>query len=128
MTKLVVNGATCVCSYGSSSATLSVSSATVEGASNDLVTVQDYTAYENVPGFSMCSSLSNPSVSSATSAASGVLTPQSCTPQLSSPWSPGSTAVKIGDDAVLLATDTLSCSYGGVISIADAGQKTVENG
>jgi Domain of unknown function (DUF4280) len=79
---------------------------------------------ENVPAFGMCTTVSNPEVASATSAALGVLTPQACQPVLT-PWSPGSTEVTVDGQPALDDASTCSCSWGGVISVSDAGQVEV---
>ena len=73
----------------------------------------------------MCQSLSNPTVSSATSAAMGVLTPMPCVPVISSPWSPGSSQVKVGGIAALTDNSKCMCSYGGNISITSPGNTMV---
>ena len=75
--------------------------------------------------FGMCQSLSNPTVSSATSAAMGVLTPMPCVPVISSPWSPGSSQVKVGGIAALTDNSKCMCSYGGNISITSPGNTMV---
>ena len=64
-------------------------------------------------------------VSSATSAAMGVLTPMPCVPVISSPWSPGSSQVKVGGIAALTDNSKCMCSYGGNISITSPGNTMV---
>ena len=89
-------------------------------------TVQDHVPMLNIMPFGMCISPSNPQVAAATAAALGVLTPQPCMPATATPWAPGAVTVEINN---LVALDNLSicnCMWGGVISIVDAGQQTVE--
>jgi hypothetical protein len=85
------------------------------------VGVVNDTAAANVPPFGMCQSLSNPQVASATSAASGTLTPQPCQPVLS-PWSPGSARVTIAQVSALDESCQCTCTWGGVVTVSAAGQ------
>jgi Domain of unknown function (DUF4280) len=78
----------------------------------------------NVPPFGLCQSPSNPQVAAATAAAQGTLTPQPCMPVLS-PWAPGSAEVTIGDVAALDGSSQCSCTWAGVITVADAGQTSM---
>ncbi len=109
------------CSFGAGAATLTVlpdAQVLVEG--NPVATIQDSAATVNIPLFGMCSSLSNPAVASATSAASGVLTPQPCTPQ-PVPWTPGVPLVLVAGNPVVNQTCTTTCALGGAITITKAG-------
>ncbi len=123
----VVNGAELACTFGSSPSSLVVLPLNRTRASNQPeATVQDYVPMMNVMPFGMCMSPSNPQVAAATAAAMGVLTPQPCLPATSSPWSPGAMTVRIAN---LVALDNISmctCMWGGVVTITDAGQETVE--
>lgn len=123
MGNLVCSGATMQCSMGSSPATFTASGTTPSaGAPAGVVTD---TAASAIPSFGMCQSLANPQVASATSAASGVLTPQPCLPLISAPWTPGSTNVTISEIAALDDSSECACSWGGSISITSAGQTDV---
>jgi len=118
---LVTATATATCSFGVAPSTLNVLPATqvlVEG--KPVATIKDSAGMVNVPPFGMCSSLANPAVASATSAAMGVLTPQPCTP-LPTPWTPGVPLVTAGGTPVVNATCTTTCSFGGVITITNPG-------
>ena len=119
MPDLVVTGATLKCSFGTDPADFDASSADVEagGAAGAIDDVDD----SDVPSFSLCTSLANPQVASATSAAGGTLTPQTCVPVLS-PWTPGSPSVTVDGVAALDASSTCACAWGGVISVDSAGQ------
>ena len=77
-------------------------------------TIQDFAPNVNIMPFGMCTTLSNPQVAAATSAALGVLTPQPCIPVTTSPWSPGSATVQINGAPALTATSMCQCAWGGV--------------
>lgn len=79
----------------------------------------------NVPPFGMCSSPSNPTVSAATAAALGVLTPMPCVPVTPAPWVPGAPTVMIGNMPALDSNSKLMCTWGGVIQIVNPGGTTV---
>jgi Domain of unknown function (DUF4280) len=119
MPKVVCTGATLQCSFGTTPATFAASG-TQALAGSPAGVVTDVAA-ANVPPFGLCMSLSNPQVSSATSAASGVLSPQPCLPVLS-PWTPGSAQVTIGEVAALDDSSQCSCTWGGVVTVSAAGQ------
>jgi hypothetical protein len=95
---------------------------TVLGAQRACASVADHVPMVNVTSFGMCRSLANPVVASATSAASGVLTPMPCVPATPSPWVPGSTTVLLAGMPTLCDSATLSCLWAGTISIVQAGQ------
>jgi hypothetical protein len=116
------SGAALQCSFGTAPATFAASGVQVDATAPAGV-VSDV-APSNVPPFAMCTSLSNPQVAAATSAASGVLTPQPCVPVLS-PWAPGSSKVTIGGVAALDDSSQCNCSWGGVITVNSAGQTSV---
>jgi hypothetical protein len=114
---LLTATATVTCSFGMAPSTLNVlpaSQVLVEG--KPVATISDSAAMVNLPPFGMCTSLANPAVASATTAAQGVLTPQPCTP-VPSPWTPGVPLVTAGGKPVANATCTCTCSFGGAITI-----------
>jgi hypothetical protein len=118
MPNLVCTGATLQCSFGTTPATFAASGTqTLAGGAAGVV---NDTAAANVPPFGMCQSLSNPQVASATSA-SGTLTPQPCQPVLS-PWSPGSAQVTVAEVSALDDSSQCTCTWGGVVTVSDAGQ------
>ena len=123
MPSMVTAGAALTCSMGTLPTTLAVAPTGVS-ATAPIATVMDF-APANVPPFGMCLSLANPAVAAATSAASGVLTPQPCTPALASPWAPGSLTAAQGGAPCLLATSKCACTFAGVISITTPGQLLV---
>jgi hypothetical protein len=56
----------------------------------------------------------------------GVLTPQPCLPATSSPWSPGAAPVQIANKVALDNASMCNCMWGGVITITDPGEQTVQ--
>ncbi len=86
--------------------------------------IMDHVPMVNVMPFGMCTSIANPTVASATSAALGVLTPMPCIPVTPSPWAPGAPTVLLANQPALDDTSKLACNWGGVISVAFAGQAT----
>lgn len=86
-----------------------------------VATVMDYIP-ANIITFGMCNLIANPQVASLTSAALGVLTPAPCVPVITSPWSPGSSKLKIKGMKALTKSCKAQCTYGGSITIESAGQ------
>lgn len=126
MAILVCNGATLQCSFGMAPGTLTITPENrVNGGQVPAATVMDYVPMKNIMPFGMCTTLSNPQVAAATAAAQGVLTPQPCIPVTTAPWTPGSPTVMIGGRMALHNTCTLTCAWGGVITIVNPGQQTV---
>ena len=80
----------------------------------------------NIPPFGMCMSLSNPTVAAATAAALGVLTPMPCVPVPVGPWKPGAAKTLIGNMPALTSPSLCNCSWGGVITITEPGQVSVQ--
>jgi hypothetical protein len=117
--KLVLLGATLKCSQGTQPSSLALSTHGTSGGEVPMATVNDYVPMTNVMPFGMCQTQANPQVASATAAAMGVLTPQPCVPELTSPWSPGSSVVTVGDVKALTDDSTCSCTWTGSISVSD---------
>jgi hypothetical protein len=119
---LVVSNAVLACSFGAAPGKLTAlpnPQVLVEG--QPAAVISDIKAIPNVAPFGMCSSLGNPAVETATKAAQGVLTPQPCTPMLSTPWTPGVPLVLVGGQAAVNAPCSSVCSYGGKISVTTPG-------
>jgi hypothetical protein len=126
MAQLVTNSATIMCSFGMAPGQLTVLPINRVNASKlPAATTMENKPMVNVAPFGMCTTLSNPQVAAATSAAMGVLTPQPCVPVTTSPWTPGSPTVMIGNQPALNNSCQLMCMWGGVITISNAGQQTV---
>lgn len=116
----VVQGALCQCSFGLAPASLNV-------LPTSLVQIENMPAADitcctpvNIPTFGMCTSLANPEVAAATSAALGVLTPMPCVPALT-PWVPGSATTLVGGQPALTMGSTSVCGFGGEIQILNPG-------
>ncbi|MEH1778446.1 MAG: DUF4280 domain-containing protein [Nostoc sp.] len=88
-------------------------------------TIMDFAPGANILPFGMCTSLTNPMVAAATTAALGVLTPMPCIPMIVSPWKPGAIKVKINNFPALPNTAICNCAWGGVVKINYAGQMKV---
>ncbi len=126
MAQQVVMGAQLMCSFGVAPSALVVTPENVTNANKvPAATIMDNVPMKNIMPFGMCTTLSNPQVAAATSAALGVLTPQPCIPVTSAPWAPGSPTVMIKNKPALNNTCKLMCNWGGVISVVKAGQATV---
>lgn len=127
MSQLVCMGAMLQCSFGvapSSLVVLPTNKAVAGGP--PAATIMDHIPMTNIMPFGMCSSLANPTVAAATSAALGVLTPMPCIPATAAPWAPGSATVMIGNMPALNSTSKCMCNWAGVISIVSPGQVTTE--
>lgn len=116
----VVEGAMVQCSFGLAPASLVVLPASRVMATG--VPAADVTCSTpaNIPTFGMCTSLANPEVATATSAALGVLTPMPCVPVLT-PWVPGSATTMLGGKPSLVFGSSCTCAYGGVVEILNPG-------
>ncbi len=114
------------CSFGAAPATFAATpAATALAGGPQAGTVADIVPFLNIPAFGMCSSLANPTVAAATAAALGALTPMPCIPATVAPWVPGSMQTQIQNMPALHDGCSLSCMWGGMISISFAGQATV---
>lgn len=122
MSMLVANGATMMCSFGMAPSTLVVSPASRVLSGTPAANIGDCIPNTNIMPFGMCSSMANPTVAAATSAAAGVLTPQPCVPVIAGTWVPGSPTVLIGGKPALNQTCKCMCAYAGVIQIMNPGQ------
>lgn len=122
----VVEGALVQCSFGMAPASLVVLPASQVMIESRPAADITCSTVANIPTFGMCTSLANPEVASATSAALGVLTPMPCVPVLM-PWVPGSPTTMLGGKPALVAGSTCTCAYGGVVQILSPGTtKTLE--
>jgi hypothetical protein len=119
---LVVSNAVLACSFGASPGKLTAlpnPQVMVEG--QPAAVIADIKAIPNVAPFGMCSSLGNPAVEAATKAAQGVLTPQPCTPVLTSPWAPGVPLVLVAGQPAVNSPCTAVCSFGGKVTVTSPG-------
>jgi hypothetical protein len=126
MAQQVVNGALLQCTFGVAPSTFMVLPKNRVNCCNmPAANIMDYIPLTNIMPFGMCTTVSNPQVAAATSAALGVLTPVPCIPVVPAPWVPGAATVLIGNMPALDNISTCTCTWGGVITITSAGQVTV---
>lgn len=124
----VCSGATLKCSFGALPSVLNV----IPKGPPTLVTgplaatVMDYAPMVNILPFGLCSAPSNPTVIAATAAALGVFTPMPCIPVTPAPWVPGAVTVLINNSPALNNSSKCICTWGGVITVVNAGQFTVQ--
>lgn len=112
MSAFVTEGAVITCPMGAAPANLKVTSQSkVLYDGKPVATIQDASA-ANVGSFGMCSSLANPQVASATAAALGVLTPQSCTFSSAGSWIPEQTKVCADGKPCLTTGAQVFCTTG----------------
>jgi Domain of unknown function (DUF4280) len=122
----VTTGGTLQCSFGAAPSTMQVLPVgRIMMGGVPAATIMDHIPIANIPPFGMCSSIANPTVASATTAAAGVLTPMPCVPATPAPWVPGAATVMIGGMPALDNTCKLMCLWAGVIQIVNPGQTTV---
>lgn len=125
MPQHVCNGATLMCSFGLAPGQLTVLPVNrVMTSSQPAGNIMDHKSIVNIGSFGVCTSLANPAVAAATSAALGVLTPQPCIPVTVTPWVPGAATVMLTNQPSLDNTCTLNCMWGGVIQVTVPGQFT----
>lgn len=125
MAQQVCMGAMMSCSFGAAPSSLVVLPQNRVVTSNmPAANIMDNIPMVNILPFAMCSSLANPTVAVATTAALGVLTPMPCIPVTVTPWAPGSPTVMIANMPALNNSCMLNCMWGGVITISNAGQTT----
>ena len=121
----VVNGAMLQCSFGLAPSTLVVLPVNRTLSGNmPAANIMDHVPMLNIMPFGMCSSIANPTVAAATTAALGVLTPMPCVPATPAPWVPGAPTVLIANMPALNNTSKCMCIWAGVISVANPGQMT----
>lgn len=124
----VVAGALLQCSFGAAPSSLVVvpKGPPVMAGGPLAANIMDYAPLVNILPFGMCSSLANPAVASATTAALGVLTPMPCVPVIPAPWVPGVPTVLLNNFPTLNNSSKCFCAWGGVISITSPGQFIVQ--
>ena len=121
----VCSGAVLQCSFGLAPSSLMVLPVNQTFTSYmPAANIMDHVPIVNILPFGACTSLANPTVAAATSAAMGVLTPMPCIPATAAPWVPGAPTVLLGNMPALDDTSKLMCTWGGVISVAFPGQVT----
>ena len=124
MPKQVCTGAKLLCPFGSSTSMFNATPRPVLTSNMPAGTIMDHVPLVNIMPFGVCYSLANPTVSAATTAALGVLTPMPCVPATPSPWVPGAINVLISNQPALDNTSKLACLWSGVIMVVTPGQTT----
>jgi hypothetical protein len=125
-------GAMLQCSFGMAPSALVVTPENKVLNTTPAANIMDHKPIKNIISFGMCTTQSNPAVAAATTAATtaalGVYTPTPapCVPATASPWAPGAPTVIIANQLALNDTSTLTCTYGGVITIKSPGQTSVQ--
>jgi uncharacterized Zn-binding protein involved in type VI secretion len=122
MGQCAVTGAVMQCSFGMAPSVLNAlptARVMIEGRPAAVITTTAPTV--NIPPFGMCTSLANPTVAAATSAALGVLTPMPCMPAVVGPWAPGAATTMVGGTPALVSGSMCNCAWGGVISMSSTG-------
>ncbi|MDR1289012.1 MAG: DUF4280 domain-containing protein [Holosporales bacterium] len=130
---IAVCGATCQCSCGTSPSSLVVipKSPLVLIANLPVGTIADFVPMVNLLPFGMCTTLTNPTVASATAAATAAalgvftLTPMPCIPVILFPWITMKQTVTLPTGPVLPQDSRCQCAWGGTISITSPGQSVV---
>ena len=128
MPKLITAGAMMTCSFGLAPSALVVTPENQLLVGTPGATIMDNIPMKNIPPFGMCTTLSNPTVAAATTAALGVLTPQSCVPVVPAPWVPGSATILVANKPALHDGCKCMCAWGGVIGFTTPGQMATEVG
>ncbi len=121
----VCMGAMLKCSFGLAPSTLAVLPVNRVSTVTPDANIMDHIPMVNIMPFGMCTTQSNPAVAAATAAALGTPTPAPCVPATTTPWVPGAPTVLLGNMPTLDSTSTLNCMWGGVITISQAGEQTV---
>ncbi len=126
MSMAVTGGATLQCSFGLAPGTLNVLPVNKVVQTMPVANIMDHKPIVNIVPFGACTSLANPTVATATTAALGVLTPMPCIPNTVTPWVPGSPPVLVGNMPILNSNCKLMCLWGGIIQVVSPGQTPVQ--
>jgi hypothetical protein len=119
----VCAGAMLQCTFGLAPSSLVVLPVNRMAVPTPAANILDHVPLVNIMPFGMCTSLANPTVAAATSAALGVLTPMPCVPVTPAPWAVGAPTVILGQAPTLDNVSQLACTWGGVITVAEPGQE-----
>ncbi len=126
MGQLVCGGAMLQCSFGVAPSSLMVLPANRVMTAMPIANIMDNKPMVNILPFGMCQSMANPTVAAATAAKFGVMTPMPCVPATAAPWAPGSPTVLVANLPALNSTSKCMCNWGGVISVTQPGQMTIQ--
>ncbi|WP_458094507.1 DUF4280 domain-containing protein [Roseomonas sp. WA12] len=127
MSNQVVTTAQLTCNFGTTPVPLTALPAKrIKVGNMDAANILDHVPATNIKSFGMCSSLTNPTTATATSAAFGVLTPTPCVPVTAAPWVAGSPTVLLANLPALNQTSKCMCTWLGAITISTPGQTTTQ--
>jgi hypothetical protein len=119
-----VTSGTMMCTFGVAPSVFNATPKMISSSVMQVGNIMDNIPITNIPPFGMCTSLANPTVAAATSAALGVLTPMPCVPVTPAPWTPGAPTVLASYMPALNNTSCLMCVWGGQIRFTYPGQTT----
>jgi hypothetical protein len=123
---IVVDGAKIRCAHGSATCKLKVLPNKFNSfGAHPLANILDMIPVTNIGSFGMCNSMFNPVVAAATAAASGVLTPQPCSPPMFTPWAPGSLYWLIKGAPALTLSSYCMCMWAAKVTVVDPGQSHI---
>lgn len=88
-----------------------------------VLNIADFIPIKNIFPFGQCSSLSNPTVATATAANNGKLQKMPCIPVITTPWIGGKVDVLVENQPALLNTCKNVCTWCGQITITKDGQE-----
>lgn len=114
MSQQVVDGAELMCSFGISSAVLTVPPVGRPMVERRAAACVNDCTLENIVGFGACRSPANPTV-----AAGSPTGP--CLPAIVGAWQPGMPVVKLGNSIALTGESQCVCDLGGVVTVLQAG-------
>ncbi|MDR2598598.1 MAG: DUF4280 domain-containing protein [Holosporales bacterium] len=123
----------CQCSFGTAPSSLVIipKPPIVMMAGMPVGTIVDIVPMLNIMPFGMCTTVTNPTVASATAAATAAalgvftLTPMPCIPVIPAPWITTKLTVMLPQGPVLSHDAKCICAWGGNISIISPGQVIV---
>ncbi len=113
-----------MCSFGVAPSVFNATPKMISSSYMQVGNIMDNIPITNIPPFGMCTSIANPTVAAATSAALGVLTPMPCVPATPAPWTPGAPTVLVNYMPALNNSSCLMCLWGGQIRFTYPGQVT----
>jgi hypothetical protein len=119
MAELLTTGCALTCTFGTAPSVFiadEIPGKPVLNAAFTVATVLEVAPIDNIPPFLLCTSLDNPEVDAATSAALGFLTPMPCVPVVT-PWAPPSVLLTADDVPLATVESKCECLWGGVIGV-----------
>lgn len=121
MTKQCSSGGVLRCSFSLTPTILNVLPINQVFTGAPAANIMDYKPFVNIPTFGMCTSPMHPGMALSFGA------PVPCVPVVTNPWIPGAINTMIGNMPSLNDGAKCRCEFGGIISIAFAGQVFVDS-